>query len=362
MGAVVTKGLPPCGDSRCRVSTSIAETITAGRGEPDPNGFFAEDCGICERFFTQVARVAELERRLADVLHSSICTKCGWQGAPEVLTPIGRAWGCGNPECGYQVDEPKAAIIERLTARVAELERCPAHLMALRCSWCGDYADPKHHYGNDPAEHRAGAAMNEIMEARERAQEERSARFAAEKRIAELERALDAATAAQYLLVHKASQRAVEEHEAALNPEDVGCAERIAQLQRRIAELESRAAQPASPRSGAEMLLRHEWWLNHGCPISALYGDDGEMQCGRCLVDFGREALDKLHKHVHERRLAAMVTPSGTVVSCYACGNENADQLTVILTGRWICRAIQACTQRIQERVLRGDTPAKAER
>lgn len=63
------------------------------------------------------------------------------------------------------------------------------------------------------------------------------------------------------------------------------------------------------PSSGAEALLRHEWWLNHHCPISALYGDDGEMQCGRCVVDFGREALEILHRHVQTRRLAAVSTP-----------------------------------------------------
>lgn len=31
--------------------------------------------------------------------------------------------------------------------------------------------------------------------------------------------------------------------------------------------------------------LHREWWLNHGCPVTALYGDDGEMrQCGECRV------------------------------------------------------------------------------
>jgi hypothetical protein len=33
-------------------------------------------------------------------------------------------------------------------------------------------------------------------------------------------------------------------------------------------------------------LLRHLLWIRHGC--SALYGDDGEMQCGNCLIDFKR--------------------------------------------------------------------------
>jgi len=34
--------------------------------------------------------------------------------------------------------------------------------------------------------------------------------------------------------------------------------------------------------------VRRLLWLRHGCPTAALYGDDGEMQCGACLVDFKR--------------------------------------------------------------------------
>jgi hypothetical protein len=35
-----------------------------------------------------------------------------------------------------------------------------------------------------------------------------------------------------------------------------------------------------------EKVLRELLWLNHGCPVSTLYGDDGEMQCGKCGIDF----------------------------------------------------------------------------
>lgn len=34
--------------------------------------------------------------------------------------------------------------------------------------------------------------------------------------------------------------------------------------------------------------LRHLLWLRHGCPTDALYGDDGELQCAKCGVDFKR--------------------------------------------------------------------------
>lgn len=35
-------------------------------------------------------------------------------------------------------------------------------------------------------------------------------------------------------------------------------------------------------------------WLSHGCPVTALYSDDGEMQCHRCQVDFKRAPMDLL--------------------------------------------------------------------
>jgi hypothetical protein len=35
-------------------------------------------------------------------------------------------------------------------------------------------------------------------------------------------------------------------------------------------------------------------WLRHGCNIAGLYGDDGEMQCGRCLIDFKRNSIDSI--------------------------------------------------------------------
>lgn len=38
--------------------------------------------------------------------------------------------------------------------------------------------------------------------------------------------------------------------------------------------------------------LRRVLWLRHGC--SGLYGDDGEMQCGACSLDFKRDPIDKI--------------------------------------------------------------------
>lgn len=44
-----------------------------------------------------------------------------------------------------------------------------------------------------------------------------------------------------------------------------------------------------------ENLCRKFLWLNHGCSISGLYGDDGEMQCNdmsiHVPIDFKRDSL-----------------------------------------------------------------------
>lgn len=61
--------------------------------------------------------------------------------------------------------------------------------------------------------------------------------------------------------------------------------------------------------------LRQMLWLNHGCEINALYGDDGEMQCTKCMVDFKRDSLalikDKWHrKSMFELRERFPLPPS----------------------------------------------------
>lgn len=89
---------------------------------------------------------------------------------------------------------------------------------------------------------------------------------------------------------------------------------------------------PATPsrqkdEAWAAKQLRREWFLGHGCGFHALYGDDGEMQCHACHVDFLREPLDELHEFVGrkrmERTVVAMdaakvvppVAPAGAAVS-----------------------------------------------
>ena len=47
----------------------------------------------------------------------------------------------------------------------------------------------------------------------------------------------------------------------------------------------------AAEARGLERGERKCWWLHHACPPEARYGDDGEMQCGACLLDFKRADL-----------------------------------------------------------------------
>jgi hypothetical protein len=49
------------------------------------------------------------------------------------------------------------------------------------------------------------------------------------------------------------------------------------------------------------LALRKLLWLRHGCEPGALYGDDGEMQCGKCLVDFKRMTPDQMLMAWHGR-------------------------------------------------------------
>lgn len=46
-----------------------------------------------------------------------------------------------------------------------------------------------------------------------------------------------------------------------------------------------------------ERLLRQMLWLRHGCPSSALYGDDGKMDCNACMLDF----VNNTPTHIHDK-------------------------------------------------------------
>lgn len=53
--------------------------------------------------------------------------------------------------------------------------------------------------------------------------------------------------------------------------------------------------------------LRKLLWLDHGCPLSALYGDDGEMQCHKCMIDFKRTPAKDIEGRLLKRALDALI-------------------------------------------------------
>ncbi len=62
-----------------------------------------------------------------------------------------------------------------------------------------------------------------------------------------------------------------------------------------------------------ETRLRVELWLGHGCSIATLYGDDGEMQCNACRVDFKRGHIRDVVAFVVGRRLERVSAALDTV-------------------------------------------------
>lgn len=52
-------------------------------------------------------------------------------------------------------------------------------------------------------------------------------------------------------------------------------------------------------------ILRRLLWLRHGCAHAALYGDDGEMQCANCRIDFKRDATERIEEVFHRQAVEA---------------------------------------------------------
>lgn len=88
----------------------------------------------------------------------------------------------------------------------------------------------------------------------------------------------------------------------------------------------------------------HEWrkalWLRHGCPITALYGDDGEMSCGICLVDFKRNSLADINTGWTKRgeNLLARYCNECDVGGSEDCKHRKAGEIPLCIT----CRGTQS--------------------
>lgn len=55
--------------------------------------------------------------------------------------------------------------------------------------------------------------------------------------------------------------------------------------------------------------LRKALWLHHGCEGDALYGDDGEMQCLSCIIDFIRMPAEIIEHRLTMRKRGILVLP-----------------------------------------------------
>lgn len=66
------------------------------------------------------------------------------------------------------------------------------------------------------------------------------------------------------------------------------------------------------------LALRKLLWLGHGCEIATLYGDDGEMQCSYCLIDFKRNSPQEIETRLKWREQSKMFDPAltGPVGGC----------------------------------------------
>lgn len=77
------------------------------------------------------------------------------------------------------------------------------------------------------------------------------------------------------------------------------------------------ARRPLPSNDDPTLPWRRLLWLRHGCPREALYGDDGELSCGRCCIDFARMTAGEVESMWWEelmrrlRRAAAPVPDGG---------------------------------------------------
>lgn len=71
---------------------------------------------------------------------------------------------------------------------------------------------------------------------------------------------------------------------------------------------------PEMLRAEAEnRALRKLLWLRHHQTTAGLYGDDGEMQCGRCMIDFKRNTAEEIEQRffaINQPVIAAFFAPS----------------------------------------------------
>lgn len=66
--------------------------------------------------------------------------------------------------------------------------------------------------------------------------------------------------------------------------------------------------------AGDMLELRKMLWIHHMDHAKYLYGDDGEMQCSRCMIDFKRDSVEQIKRRMG--RQAVMES------KCWLCGKS----------------------------------------
>lgn len=70
-----------------------------------------------------------------------------------------------------------------------------------------------------------------------------------------------------------------------------------------------------------EQTLRKLLWLRHGCSRFDLYGDDGEMQCVACKIDFKRESVEALQEKLFRPHCVFFTKDKQPAPDCTADGH-----------------------------------------
>lgn len=90
-----------------------------------------------------------------------------------------------------------------------------------------------------------------------------------------------------------------------------------------------------------ELTLRRLLWLVHGhCDFAALYGDDGEMQCNSCMIDFKRDTPERIEARLMELAITKFSTGEPSINTavipddlyqpiCKFCGQKVDEMVTV---------------------------------
>ncbi len=103
----------------------------------------------------------------------------------------------------------------------------------------------------------------------------------------------------------------------------------------------SAPAQPTAeePHSDAEAKLRYLLWCGHPC--DGKYGDDGEMWCNRCVIDFKRYPVDLIERKIHERGLRMLAEAQAQPTHAKSAANPDYpyEHRCVECGEEWPCKA-----------------------